>query len=157
MSHAIHAWYIYLRLVDSFYGKCREIHHTWRSWVWFVHLQPTLLTSQTWLYKENNPTNSCNTAQEQGLLYVTLTNQENKMILYTMILYHFDTPIAATFKHLPKKDMNVTLIARPPKRNNFICNTGGQWFFCHLNACHTEWPPPVPFFCHNLPLKLYPI
>ena len=28
LPHTIHVWYIYLHLVD-FYGKCREIYHTW--------------------------------------------------------------------------------------------------------------------------------
>ncbi len=32
MTHSIHVWYIYLQLVD-FYGKCREIYHTWMVWV----------------------------------------------------------------------------------------------------------------------------
>ena len=32
-SHTIHVWYIYLHLVD-FYGKCREIYHTWILWAW---------------------------------------------------------------------------------------------------------------------------
>ena len=27
-------WYIYLHLVD-FYGKCREIYHTWMVWEWW--------------------------------------------------------------------------------------------------------------------------
>jgi len=31
-SHRIHVWYIYLHLVD-FYGKCRQIYHTWILWV----------------------------------------------------------------------------------------------------------------------------
>ena len=31
-AHRIHVWYIYLHLVD-FYGKCREIYHTWSVWV----------------------------------------------------------------------------------------------------------------------------
>ena len=26
-------WYIYLHLVE-FYGKCRQIYHTWMVWVW---------------------------------------------------------------------------------------------------------------------------
>ena len=30
-THTIHVWYIYLHLVD-FYGKCREIYHTWMIW-----------------------------------------------------------------------------------------------------------------------------
>ena len=30
-THRIHVWYIYLHLVD-FYGKCREIYHTWILW-----------------------------------------------------------------------------------------------------------------------------
>ena len=30
-THRIHVWYIYLLLVD-FYGKCREIYHTWIVW-----------------------------------------------------------------------------------------------------------------------------
>ena len=30
-AHTIHVWYIYLRLVD-FYGKWREIYHTWIVW-----------------------------------------------------------------------------------------------------------------------------
>ena len=30
-THTIHVWYIYLHLVD-FYGKCREIYHTWIVW-----------------------------------------------------------------------------------------------------------------------------
>ena len=34
LSHTIHVWYMYLHLVD-FYGKCREIYHTWIVWVWF--------------------------------------------------------------------------------------------------------------------------
>ena len=32
VSHTIHVWYICLHLVD-FYGKCREIYHTWMVWV----------------------------------------------------------------------------------------------------------------------------
>ena len=32
-SHRIQVWYIYLHLVD-FYGKCREIYHTWILWDW---------------------------------------------------------------------------------------------------------------------------
>ena len=32
LPHTIHVWYIYLHLVD-FYGKCREIYHTWMLWV----------------------------------------------------------------------------------------------------------------------------
>ena len=32
IPHTIHVWYIYLHLVD-FYGKCREIYHTWIVWV----------------------------------------------------------------------------------------------------------------------------
>ena len=35
ISHRIHVWYIYLHLVD-FYGKCREIYHTWILWVWYM-------------------------------------------------------------------------------------------------------------------------
>ena len=31
-SLRIHVWYIYLHLVD-FYGKCRQIYHTWILWV----------------------------------------------------------------------------------------------------------------------------
>ena len=34
ITHTIHVWYIYLHLVD-FYGKCREIYHTWIVWVMF--------------------------------------------------------------------------------------------------------------------------
>ena len=30
-THRIHVWYIYLHLVD-FYGKCRQIYHTWILW-----------------------------------------------------------------------------------------------------------------------------
>ena len=33
ISHTIHVWYIYLHLVD-FYGKCRQIYHTWMVWVY---------------------------------------------------------------------------------------------------------------------------
>ena len=33
-THAIHVWYIYLHLVD-FYGKCREVYHTWMLWAMF--------------------------------------------------------------------------------------------------------------------------
>ena len=32
LTHTIHVWCIYLHLVD-FYGKCREIYHTWILWV----------------------------------------------------------------------------------------------------------------------------
>ena len=32
LPHRIHVWYISLHLVD-FYGKCREIYHTWILWV----------------------------------------------------------------------------------------------------------------------------
>ena len=32
LTHTIHVWYIYLHLVD-FYGKCRQIYHTWILWV----------------------------------------------------------------------------------------------------------------------------
>ena len=32
IPHRIHVWYIYLHLVD-FYGKCRQIYHTWILWV----------------------------------------------------------------------------------------------------------------------------
>ena len=34
--HRIHVWYICLHLVN-FYGKCREIYHTWILWV-FYHI-----------------------------------------------------------------------------------------------------------------------
>ena len=30
-THRIHVWYIYLHLVN-FYGKCRQIYHTWILW-----------------------------------------------------------------------------------------------------------------------------
>ena len=32
LTHRIHVWYIYLHLGD-FYGKCRQIYHTWILWV----------------------------------------------------------------------------------------------------------------------------
>ena len=32
ITHRIHVWYIYLRLVD-YYGKYRQIYHTWIPWV----------------------------------------------------------------------------------------------------------------------------
>ena len=33
ISHTIHGWYIYVQTVD-FYGKCRQIYHTWMLWVY---------------------------------------------------------------------------------------------------------------------------
>ena len=30
-NHSIHVWYINLHLVE-FYGKCRDIYHTWMLW-----------------------------------------------------------------------------------------------------------------------------
>ena len=35
ITHRIHVWYIYLHLVD-FYGRCRQIYHTWILWVMYV-------------------------------------------------------------------------------------------------------------------------
>ena len=36
-SHSIHVWCIYLHLVD-FYGKCKEIYHTWMLWECLLHM-----------------------------------------------------------------------------------------------------------------------
>ena len=47
LSHTIHVWYIYLHLVD-FYGKCREICHTWIVWVcWMSKKRGAILQGKT--------------------------------------------------------------------------------------------------------------
>ena len=46
ISHTIHVWYIYLHLVD-FYGKCREIYHTWIVWVYIYILGSSLMAAWT--------------------------------------------------------------------------------------------------------------
>ena len=43
-THRIHVWYINLHLVD-FYGKCREIEHTWILW----DIAQEDLTDKRWL------------------------------------------------------------------------------------------------------------
>ena len=54
ITHTIHVWYIYLHLVD-FYGKCRQIYHTWMAWViaqvMFVILRDHEITIQRELLK----------------------------------------------------------------------------------------------------------
>ena len=63
-THRIHVWYIYLHLVD-FYGKCRDIHHTWILWgivptlslvpcsllIWSIFPTQQLLTGLKWIKK----------------------------------------------------------------------------------------------------------
>ena len=41
MSQTIHVWYIYLQLAD-FYGKCRQMYHTWIRWVFSRIIHKTL-------------------------------------------------------------------------------------------------------------------
>ena len=43
ISLRIHVWYICLHLVD-FYGKCRQIYHTWILRVWYFGLVITVFT-----------------------------------------------------------------------------------------------------------------
>ena len=58
MTHRIHVWYIYLHLGD-FYGKCRQIYHTWILWVMLQLLVPhcgsVLLTPWLEIFLPPNP------------------------------------------------------------------------------------------------------
>ena len=90
-AYTIHVWYIYLHLVD-FYGKCRQMWHTWMVWVrelpFFKSKRCPFKATRSWFL----PARHCRYLMGCENQTTVMRCNSKKYILYTVCIYNTIAP-----------------------------------------------------------------